>query len=218
MVIYMGPQHPSTHGVLQLELHTDGEIVERAIPRIGYLHRCKEKIGEELTYDSYLPYSDRMDYLAAINTNWTWCMAVEKLAGIAVPERADLLRIFAGEFNRIASHLVALGTYGLDLGAFTPFLLAFKQRERVLDILEELTGGRLCFGYIRIGGVAGDMTPRAVQLARRFLVDIRQQLDELNELLSFNQIFIRRTANVAVMPASMAPSVPTAAPPEMPST
>lgn len=204
MVVYMGPQHPSTHGVLQIELHTDGEVVQRAIPRIGYLHRCKEKIGESLPYESYLPYSDRMDYLAAINTNLTWAMAVERLAGLEVPERAEWIRVFVSELNRIASHLVALATYGLDLGAFTPFLHAFREREVVLDILEELSGGRLLFGYVRIGGVMDDVTPTAIQKTKDFLKKFRTSLDRLNELLSYNQIFIKRTANIGVVPAEQA--------------
>lgn len=204
MIVYMGPQHPSTHGVLQLELHTDGEVVHRAIPRIGYLHRCKEKIGESVPWESYVPYTDRMDYLAAMNTNWTWAMAIEKLATIEVPQRAEYIRVFAGEFNRLASHLVAVGVYGLDLGAFTPFLHAFREREMILDILEELSGARLCFGFIRIGGVAEDITPKAIEMAKAFLKQIRPKLDSLNELLTFNQIFIRRTANIAVIPPEKA--------------
>ncbi|MBN2328195.1 MAG: NADH-quinone oxidoreductase subunit D, partial [Candidatus Omnitrophica bacterium] len=113
MKIFMGPQHPSTHGVLQVQLETDGEVVHRAVPNIGFLHRCKEKIGESVEYHAYVPYTDRMDYLAAMNTNWTWSMAVEKLCGIEVPERAEYIRLFVGEFNRIASHLVFLASFGL---------------------------------------------------------------------------------------------------------
>ncbi len=204
MIVHMGPQHPSTHGVLQVELHTDGEVVERAIPRIGFLHRCKEKIGESIGYDAYVPYTDRMDYLAAMNTNWAWASCVEKLMGIEVPERAEYIRVFVAEFNRIASHLVFLGTYGIDLGAFTPFLLSFREREMVLDILEELSGARLCFGYVRIGGVADDMTPRAMELAKKFLKQFRAKLDSLNELLTYNQIFIKRTSNVGILPPEQA--------------
>ncbi len=204
MVVYMGPQHPSTHGVLQVELHTDGEVVERAVPRIGFLHRCKEKIGESVAYESYVPYTDRMDYLGAMNTNWVWSMAVEKLCGIEVPERAEFIRVFVGEMNRIASHLLFLGAFGLDMGAFTPFLHAFRERETVLDILEELSGARLCFGYVQIGGVHADMTPRAMDMAKRFLKQLRPRLDDLNELLSYNQIFIKRTAKIGVIPAQQA--------------
>lgn len=204
MVIYMGPQHPSTHGVLQVELHTDGEIVNRAIPRIGFLHRCKEKIGESIPYDQYVPYTDRMDYLAAMNTNWVWASAVEKLADIESPERAEYIRVFVAELNRIASHLVAIATYGLDLGAWTPLLHCFREREMALDILEELSGGRLCFGYVRIGGVANDMTPRAIEMTRAYIKQLRPKLDSLNELLTFNHIFVRRTADLAVVSADEA--------------
>jgi len=204
LIVHMGPQHPSTHGVLRVELYTDGEMVTRAVPHIGYLHRCKEKIGESVGYESYVPYTDRMDYLAAMNNNWTWALCVEKLAGVTVPERAEFIRVFVGEFNRIASHLVALAAYGLDLGAFTPFLHAFREREMILDILEELSGARLCFGYVRIGGVMADMTSRAMDMAKKFLKQFRAKLDSINELLSFNRIFIKRTANVGIMSAQTA--------------
>jgi NADH-quinone oxidoreductase subunit D len=199
MVIYMGPQHPSTHGVLQVELHTDGEIVERAIPRIGYLHRCKEKIGESVEYHAYVPYTDRMDYLAAMNTNWTWSAAVEKLCGIEVPERAEYIRVMVAELNRIASHLILLATFGLDMGAWTPLLHAFREREMVLDILEELSGARLCFGYVQLGGVHADVTVRAMNLTKRFLSQFPAKLDSLNQLLSHNQIFVKRTANICIV-------------------
>src|SRR6476469_6434550 len=122
MLVNMGPQHPSTHGVLRIVLRTDGEMVLEAVPHLGYLHRCKEKIGENLAYYQYVGYTARLDYLAAMNNNHAWAMAVEKLANIEVPERAEYIRVIASELNRIASHLVSFGTYGLDLGAFTPFL------------------------------------------------------------------------------------------------
>ncbi len=204
LLIHMGPQHPSTHGVLQVLLHTDGEIVHKIEPRIGFLHRCKEKIGENLGYPEYVPYTDRMDYLAAMNTNWVWAATVEKLMEIEVPERAEYIRMFVAEFNRIASHLIFLGTYGIDLGAFTPFLLTIREREMVLDILEELSGARLCFGYVRIGGVADDMTPKAIEKAKKFLKQFRDKLDRLNELLSFNQLFIKRTSNIGILPPDQA--------------
>ncbi len=200
----MGPQHPSTHGVLRVELETDGEVVTRAKPHIGYLHRCKEKIGEKVGYDSYLPYTDRMDYLASMNNNWTWSMCVEKMAEIDVPERAEYLRVFAAEFGRIASHLVTVGCLGNDLGAWTPFLHAFREREMILDILEELSGGRLCFGYVNIGGVMADMTPRAMELAKTFLKQFPAKLDSYNQLLTYNHIFIKRTADIAVLTADRA--------------
>ena len=143
MIINMGPQHPSTHGVLRIELRTDGEIIREAIPHLGYLHRCKEKIGENLPYYQYIGYTDRLDYLAAMNNNLAWSVAVEKLAGISVPRRAEFIRVIAAELNRIASHLISFGTYGLDMGAFTPFLYAFREREYILDLFEQLCGARL---------------------------------------------------------------------------
>src|SRR5438874_11842062 len=129
MLVNMGPQHPSTHGVLRVVLRTDGEMVLEAVPHLGYLHRCKEKIAENLAYYQYIGYTDRLDYLAAMNNNHAWAMAVEKLAGIEVPLRAEYIRALAGELNRIVSHLVNVGTYGLDMGALTPFLVAFRERE-----------------------------------------------------------------------------------------
>jgi len=204
MTVFMGPQHPSTHGVLQVKLYTDGEIVERAIPNIGFLHRCKEKIGESIEYQAYLPYTDRMDYLGAMNNNWTWALAVEKLCGIEVPERAEYIRVFVGELNRIASHILLLATFGLDMGAWTPLLHCFREREQILDILEELSGGRLCFGYVQPGGVMKDMTPRAMDLAKKFIAQFPARLDSLNQLLSYNKIFIKRTADVAVVSREMA--------------
>src|ERR1035438_8165820 len=129
MLVNMGPQHPSTHGVLRLVLRTDGETVLQATPHLGFLHRCKEKIGENLPYIQYIGYTDRLDYLAAMNNNHAWSMSVEKLAGIQVPIRAEYIRVLAAELNRIASHLVSFRAYGLDMGAFTPFLYAFRDRE-----------------------------------------------------------------------------------------
>jgi len=133
MLVNMGPQHPSTHGVLRIVLRTDGEMVLEAVPHIGYLHRCAEKIGENVAYYQYIPYTDRMDYLAGMNENWAFCRAVEQLADIELPKRVEYIRVLIGELNRIASHLVSFGTYGLDIGAFTPFLYAFREREMILD-------------------------------------------------------------------------------------
>ena len=138
MLVNMGPQHPSTHGVLRLVLRTDGEIVSEMEPHIGYLHRCAEKIGENLTARQWIPYTDRMDYLAAMNMNLGWALTVEKLLRYQVSEKARHLRILIAELNRIASHLVGMGAYGLDLGTFSPFLYAFREREKILDLLEEV--------------------------------------------------------------------------------
>ncbi len=206
LIVSMGPQHPATHGVLRLLLRTDGEVVREAVPQLGYLHRCAEKIGESLTYDAYTPYTDRFDYLAAMNNNWTWAMAVEKLSGIEVPRRAEYIRVIVGELNRIASHLVMIGTFGMDMGAFTPFLYAFRERETILDLFEMICGARLCYGYVRIGGVTDDVTSQFVEGAKKFVRDVRPMFDQINELLTYNNIFIGRTGNVAVVPPNLAVS------------
>ena len=137
MLINMGPQHPSTHGVLRLVLRTDGEVVSDVEPHLGYLHRCAEKIGENLTARQWVPYTDRMDYLAAMNMNLGWSLVIEKLLEYDLPERGRHLRVIISEMGRIASHLVAMGTYGLDLGSFTPFLYGFREREKILNLFEE---------------------------------------------------------------------------------
>src|ERR1035437_9816734 len=160
MLVNMGPQHPSTHGVLRLVLRTDGEMVLEAVPHIGYLHRCAEKIGENLPYGQYVPSTDRMDYLAGMNNNVGWSLTVEKLAKLEVPRRAQYIRVIMCELNRIASHLVSMGAYGLDLGAFTPFLYAFREREFILDLFEAACGARLTYSYATIGGATQDLTPQ----------------------------------------------------------
>lgn len=199
LLINMGPQHPSTHGVLRLIIQTDGEMVRRTWPQIGFLHRCFEKIAESLDYAQVVPYTDRMDYLASMNNPLPFCLAVEKLGGFEVPERASYLRVIMAELNRIASHLIAFGTYALDLGAFTPFLYGFRERETILSIFEKISGGRLLYHYPRIGGVARDMTPGIADDIRAFLKQMRQVWPEYNTLLSKNQIFVKRTANVGVI-------------------
>jgi NADH-quinone oxidoreductase subunit D len=199
MLVNMGPQHPSTHGVLRLVLRTDGEMVLQATPHLGYLHRCKEKIGENLPYYQYIGYTDRLDYLCAMNNNHAWSMTVEKLAGIEVPIRAEYIRVLAVELNRIASHLVSFGTYGLDMGAFTPFLYAFREREYILDLFEQLCGARLTLSYINIGGVTWDLPPQFLEKLSEFLDYFETKIDEYNQLLSFNHIFIKRTANIGVV-------------------
>jgi len=204
MVLNMGPQHPSTHGVLRLQLVTDGEIVSEAEPHIGYLHRCAEKIGENVNYQQFVPYTDRMDYLAGMNCNHAYAYAVERLMGLQVPERAEYIRILVLELNRIASHLVAFGTYGLDIGAFTPFFYAFRERERVLDLFEELCGARLTYNYVRIGGVMIDLPAGWLKKVEQFLDYFEPKIKEYDELLSYNKIFIKRTASIGVLPADAA--------------
>ncbi|NTV47769.1 MAG: NADH-quinone oxidoreductase subunit D, partial [Chlorobiales bacterium] len=143
MIVNMGPQHPSTHGVLRVELLTDGEIVAKATCHLGYLHRCFEKHAENIDYPGIIPYVDRMDYLASMNNDFSFCVAVEKLMDIEIPRRVEFMRVLVAELNRIASHLVAIGTYAIDLGAFTPFLFCFRDREHILNLLEWLCGARM---------------------------------------------------------------------------
>ncbi|MEM1062908.1 MAG: NADH-quinone oxidoreductase subunit D, partial [Planctomycetota bacterium] len=157
MLINMGPQHPSTHGVLRVLLRTDGEVVHEATPHIGYLHRCAEKIGEHLTPAQWLPYTDRLDYLAGMNMNLGLSLCVEKMLGVEVPEKGRHLRVVIAELGRVASHLLGMGAYGLDLGTFTPFLYAFREREIVLDFFEEVCGARLTYSYLGIGGASHDL-------------------------------------------------------------
>ena len=159
MLVNMGPQHPSTHGVLRLVLRTDGEIVSEVTPHIGYLHRCAEKIGENLTPRQCIPYTDRMDYLAGMNMNLGWALAVEKLMKYEPPEKGRHLRVIISEMGRIASHLVGMGAYGLDLGTFSPFLYAFREREKILDLFEEVCGARLTYSYLTVGGATADLPP-----------------------------------------------------------
>jgi NADH-quinone oxidoreductase subunit D len=179
-------------------------MVLEAVPHLGYLHRCKEKIAENLAYYQYIGYTDRLDYLAAMNNNHAWAMAVEKLAGIEVPQRAEYIRIIAVELNRIASHLVSFGTYGLDMGAFTPFLYAFREREYILDLFEQLCGARLTLSYINVGGVTWDLPPLFLEKLSEFLDYFEPKIDEYNDLLSFNHIFIKRTGNVGAVSKELA--------------
>jgi NADH-quinone oxidoreductase subunit D len=204
MLVNMGPQHPSTHGVLRVVLRTDGEMVLEAVPHIGYLHRCAEKIGENVAYYQFIPYTDRMDYLAGMNENWAFCRAAEKLAGIELPRRAEFIRIIICELNRIASHLVSFGTYGMDIGAFTPFLYAFREREYILDLFEMVCGARLTYSYLTIGGSTYDLPQGYLERVGEFLDYFEPKIKEYNDLLSYNQIFIKRTGNVGVISKDLA--------------
>ena len=203
MLVNMGPQHPATHGVLRLVLRTDGEIVSECTPHIGYLHRCAEKIGENLTPRQWIPYTDRMDYLAAMNMNLGWSLAVEKLMKYEMPEKARHLRVIIAELGRIASHLVGMGAYGLDLGTFSPFLYAFREREKILDLFEEACGARLTYSYITPGGVTADLPPGWLQQCDAFLDQLLPVITEYHTLLTSNAIFIKRTADIGVMSREM---------------
>ncbi|MHC4698793.1 MAG: NADH-quinone oxidoreductase subunit D [Planctomycetota bacterium] len=199
MLVNMGPQHPSTHGVLRLVLRTDGEMILEAIPHIGYLHRCAEKIGENVQPYQFIPYTDRLDYLAGMNNNQGYALAVERLSGTEVPARAQAIRVIFAELNRIASHLVLVGTFGLDMGAFTPFMYCFREREMILDLCEAACGARLTYSYITIGGVQNDLPDGWVERCSQFLDYLEPKIADYNQLLSYNHIFVKRTANVGVI-------------------
>ncbi len=202
--VNMGPQHPATHGVMRILIRADGELVTGAQPHLGYLHRCAEKIGENVEWLQYLPYTDRYDYLAAMNNNLGYSMAVEALLGVEIPRRADMIRVICAELNRIGSHLIAFGTYGLDLGAFTPFLYAFREREWMMSLFEKICGARLTYSYIRIGGVFNDAPPGWFGEVERFCDVFEEKWKEYVDLLVMNKVFIERTANVGVISPVMA--------------
>ena len=199
LLVNMGPQHPSTHGVLRLLLRTNGEVVTDIKPIIGYLHRCAEKIGEEMLPRQFVPFTDRLDYLAAMNMNLGWSLTVERLLGVDVPERAKHLRVIMAELGRIASHLVAAGCYGLDLGSFTPFLYTFRERERILNLFEAACGARLTCSYIVPGGATADLPATWLDQCEAFLDQFEPVINELHAVLTSNTIFVRRTAGVGVL-------------------
>jgi len=198
LTVNMGPQHPATHGVLRIEIKTDSEIVAKAIPHIGYLHRCMEKHSEKIDYRGVTPFVDRLDYLGAMNMELGYILTVEKMLGTEVPRRAQYIRVLVCELQRIASHLVAFGTYVLDLGAFTPFLYAFEEREKILKFFEEISGARLLYNYIWVGGVWNDITDEQCDFLRNFCEEFEKQLEMYNELVTGNKIFFERTAHVGV--------------------
>jgi NADH-quinone oxidoreductase subunit D len=204
MLVNMGPQHPSTHGVLRLVLRTDGEIVSEVTPHIGYLHRCAEKIGENLSPRQWIPYTDRMDYLAAMNMNLGWALTVEKLMRLEIPEKARHLRVIIAELGRVASHLVGMGAYGLDLGTFSPFLYAFREREKILDLFEDACGARLTYSYLTVGGATHDLPAGWLEKCEKFIDELEPIIDEYHALLTTNAIFVRRCAGIGVMSPEMA--------------
>jgi len=206
MILNLGPQHPSTHGVLRLEIITDGEVVVEVVPHIGYLHRCFEKHAEALSYPQIIPYTDRMDYLGAMNNEWAFVMGVERMLGIegTLPKRIEFIRVLVAELNRIASHMIALGTYGLDIGAYTPFLWTFRDREHILNMLEWASGSRMLYNYIWVGGLFFDLPVGFEERCREFVAYFRPKMEELNQLVTDNSIFIKRTANVGVLPLEVA--------------
>jgi NADH-quinone oxidoreductase subunit D len=196
MLLNVGPQHPSTHGVFRLVIKIDGEIITEATPVIGYLHRGTEKLAESLQYTQIIPYTDRLDYLSAMTNNYVLVHAVETMMGLEIPERAEYLRVIAMELGRIASHLVWWGTFLLDLGATSPFLYAFREREMIINLLAELSGARLTFNYMRVGGVKWDAPEGWIDKVREFIPYMRQELAGYHELVSGNEIFLNRVKGI----------------------
>jgi NADH-quinone oxidoreductase subunit D len=206
IVLNMGPQHPSTHGALRLILRLDGERVVSAMPDLGYIHRGIEKMAENMTYSQFIYLTDRLDYLSSMLNEWSYCLAAEQLEAIEVPRRADYLRVITGELARISSHLLWLGSMGMDLGAFTPLTYTFREREMILEMFDELCGQRMTFNYMRIGGVARDLTPEFVRRGEAFLKYFKDMPDLYDDLLSKNPIFLARMRGVGILPADLARS------------
>lgn len=199
MSLSMGPSHPSTHGVLRVQFELDGETVTKADPVIGYLHRGDEKLAENMTYNQFVPYTDRLDYIAPLANNHTFAHAVEQLAGLKVPDRVNAIRVLTSEMARISSHLLGLGAFGIDVGAWTVFMYTFNEREKLYTLFEKLTGARFTTSYTRIGGVARDLPPGWLEEVSKFCDDFLPVLDEVLALLSRNKIFIDRTAGIGVI-------------------
>ena len=201
MTINMGPQHPATHGVLRIVLELDGEIIRKATPVLGHLHRGVEKLAEVKTYHQCIPLTDRLDYVNAMGHNLGYVLAVEKLLGIEAPKRAQYVRVMLTELQRIASHLIWLGTHVLDLGATTPVMYCFREREAILRIFEEVAGARLTPSFFRIGGLPRDLSEDAIDQIRGFIADFPKKVDDYDALLTNNVIFQRRTKGVGLLSA-----------------
>ena len=206
MVLNMGPSHPSTHGVLRILLEMDGEIITKAMPDIGYLHRGDEKIAENMTYTQFIPYTDRLDYLAPLASNVAYALAVEKLMGIdkALPPRCQYIRVMCCELARISAHLLGVGCFAMDVGALTVFMHTFTEREKLYNLFEALTGARFTTSYTRIGGVARDLPPGWVDQVRKFLNEVVVNIDETETLLTRNRIWVDRTRDVGIISKEMA--------------
>ncbi|MDQ1911237.1 NADH-quinone oxidoreductase subunit D [Paenibacillus sp. GD4] len=196
LLLNVGPQHPSTHGVFRIVVKLDGEVITEANPVMGYLHRGTEKLAENLTYTQIIPYTDRMDYVSAMTNNYVLVNAVEKLMQLEIPERAEYLRLIVMELQRIASHMVWWGTYLLDIGAMSPFLFAFRDREIIINLFNELCGARLTYNYMRVGGVKWDAPEGWIQKVRDFVPYMREKLEEYHQLVSGNEIFLARIKGV----------------------
>ena len=203
MILNLGPQHPSTHGVLRIIAEMDGEYVLRAEPVLGYLHRMHDKMGEIKNPNQFLPNMGRVDYINAIAWNWAYVGAMERLAGLEVPQRAEYLRVIAAEFNRIASHCMWFGAFVLDLGGITPILYAFEEREKINDMLQIITGSRLTMNYLRFGGVCADVDDRFIRLAREFIPYMRGRMKLYEDLVTGNVIYQRRVKDIGHMDEDM---------------
>ena len=201
MVLNVGPSHPATHGVLRLVLELDGEIITKAAPDVGFLHRGDEKIAENMTYTQFIPYTDRLDYLAPLANNVAYALAVEKLHGIDkdLPPRCQYIRVICCELARVSAHLLGLGAFAMDVGAMTVFLHTFTEREKIYNLIEALTGARFTTSYTRIGGVARDLPPGWVEQCRKFLGEVVVNFDESEKLLTRNRIFVDRTRDVGII-------------------
>ena len=204
MMLNMGPQHPATHGVFRMVLKIDGERIVDMVPHIGYLHRGSEKLCEGESYAQIVTLFDRLDYLGNFNNELAFCRAVERLMGVEVPERAMYIRVILCELNRIASHLLFLGTYGLDAGAMTPVMYAFRERERIQNLFEFVSGARMMHNYIRIGGIRKDVPEEFVPRLRNMLGELRRGVEECDNLLSFNEVFLARTRGIGVIDTATA--------------
>jgi len=199
MSLSMGPSHPSTHGVLRLQMELDGEVLTKCDPVLGYLHRGDEKIAENMTYNQFVPYTDRLDYLAPLANNVAYAIAVERLAKLDVPARCQAIRVICCELARISSHLMGLGAYGIDVGAWTVFLYSFTEREKLYKLFEELTGARFTTSYTRIGGVSRDVPEGWTERVNGFCDQFLPILEEILKLLTRNKIFMDRTVDVGVI-------------------
>ena len=204
LTLNMGPSHPATHGVLRIILQLDGEIITHADPDVGYLHRGDEKIAENMQYNQFVPYTDRLDYIAPLSNNVAYALAVEKLMGWEVPPRGRAIRVICCETARISSHLLGLGAMALDLGAMTVFLYTFTEREKLYDLFELLTGARFTTSYTRVGGQIRDLPEGFIPRLKKFLDDFGPQLDEIDKLLTRNRIFVDRTKDIGVIPKDRA--------------
>ncbi|WP_455430847.1 NADH-quinone oxidoreductase subunit D [Roseivirga spongicola] len=206
MIVNIGPQHPSTHGVLRLEVVTSGEQIVEVVPHLGYLHRCFEKHAENLPYNQTLPFTDRMDYLAAMNNEHSFAMGVERMLGIDkdIPKRVEYIRVVVAELNRLASHFVALGSYGMDIGAVTAFFWMMRDREHILRLLEWVSGARMLYNYIWVGGLFYDLPVGFEERCLEFVQYLKPKLKELENVVIDNAIFVNRTANVGVLPIDLA--------------